>query len=477
MRRLSIIPLLLVILPITCCESQTLPKTLIITGNGNVPNYKTGYPPWIHEFQNDKVVEILNGITDVDVVSDLTVLQTDRLKQYDLIVSNSIFLTPDNNQLDALYQFVSNGKAYMTLHCGLISLLNWDRYEEFVGGIFIGGPSSVPATFKVVTDNIEFWGYQYAFRREPVHPVSIVTNDFVTKDELYHFQPSTGDFHVIARAENLPVMWWHPVGKGKVMSLTLGHDEEAKNNTGYQDLVKHGVQWLLGVPLIYGQPPKIVSTRNLLYSNYMKLHSSADDARPGTIHYRILENKNPEVATASVSEDGNVSLKLTGTTGNAQFSVEALNHEGLSSTQVFSLTVVQDGKGNLATYYGNAASASSYENNSPTFGAGNVLDNDSTTRWSSAPIESASVTVDLQKIYDVNKVVLEWEASYASAYDIQISLDGKKWNVLSAVRQSDGATDSIEIRPTKTRFVRVVGTSRANNKWGYSLYEVKVFQE
>lgn len=473
-KRVLILPALFMLIFVAPGKSQHLPKTLIITGNGNVPNYKTEYPPWIHEFQNEKVVEILRGITDVDVASDLSILDPARLKQYDLVIGNSIFLTPDEKQLDALFQFVASGKSYMTLHCGLISLLNWDKYEEFIGGIFIGGPSSVPASFKVTTDNIELWGYKYPFRNESVHPVAIVTHDFVTTDELYHFQPSTRDFHVIARAENLPVMWWHPVGKGKVMSLTLGHDEDAKNNPGYQELLKNGVQWLLGAPLIYGEPHRVVSTRNMVYHNFMKLKTSIDGT--GSIRFRVVENKDPDVATVSVSEGGNIKLALTGKPGPVEFTVSAQNNEGLSSRQVFHLTVVPDGSGNVAGYYGNTATASSYENGSPTFSATNILDNDTTTRWSSAPQESASMVIDLLKTYSIKKIVLLWEASYASAYSIQTSTDGNKWTVVKTEQHGDGATDTIDIAATRARFVKVVGTVRADKKWGYSLYEVQVFE-
>jgi hypothetical protein len=41
----------------------------------------------------------------------------------------------------------------------------------------------------------------------------------------------------------------------------------------------------------------------------------------------------------------------------------------------------------------------------------------------------------------------------------------------------DVATDSIEISPARVRFVKIVGTQRADRKWGYSLYEVKVFEK
>src|SRR5690606_4414442 len=106
--------------------------------------------------------DILKDIAVVDLTTDLNILATPAVDEYDLIISNSIFLTPTSAQLDGLYSFVANGKSYLTLHCGILSLLNWKKYEEFIGGIFIGGPSTVPAEFNVTTANIEFWGYQYS---------------------------------------------------------------------------------------------------------------------------------------------------------------------------------------------------------------------------------------------------------------------------------------------------------------------------
>ena len=75
-------------------DGQKLPRALIITGNGNVPSHKPEYPTWIHEFHNEKVIEILKNTATVDVATDLSVLQAERLREYDLIISNSLFAKP-----------------------------------------------------------------------------------------------------------------------------------------------------------------------------------------------------------------------------------------------------------------------------------------------------------------------------------------------------------------------------------------------
>ena len=457
--------------------AQKLPKALIITGNGNVPKYKEGFPPWIHEFHNEKVVDILKGTAVVDTTSDLNVLQADRLRQYDLIISNSLFLTPNEEQLNVLYDFVANGKAYFTIHCGILTLLNWDKYEEFIGGIFIGGPASVPTQFNVITNNTEFWGYEYSFRKQTEHPVSVAVDDFVIKDELYHFQPSTRDFHVIARAENLPVMWWHPVGKGKVMSLTLGHDEEAKNNAGYQGLLKHGVQWLTGMPLIHGKPPKVVSTRNAAYENFMTLSATTGMTQNKSVRFRLEHHSSPEVFTPQVTEEGKVKIKLTGKNGYGEFTVSASETNGFTSSKTFQVRVVKDGVENIAAYHGNTAISSSNENQSGVFNATNAIDADSSTRWSSAAADSAWLDIDLQKIYTLKKMVLKWEASYASHYQIKGSADGRNWSTVGSVSDGDGNSDTLTLNNARIRYLRIQCTKRARDKWGYSLYEVEVYQQ
>ena len=260
------------------------------------------------------------------------------------------------------------------------------------------------------------------------------------------------------------------------MSLTLGHDLEAKNNPGYQNLLKHGVQWLIGMPLIYGEQPKVVSNRELIYDRLMTLRATSNLNDPGDIRFSLKQNLTPEMFTVESSTEGNVKLKLKGKTGNGQFIVSAIGSSGLSSTRAFDISVVRDGTGNIALYHGNTATSSSSENQSGMFDAKNILDNDPSTRWSSAAADSAWVIIDLQKNYAVRKFVLEWESSFATAYDIKGSKDGKTWASLASVSDGDGQTDTLEFSPAQLRYIRINCTKRFNSKWGYSLYEVKIYE-
>lgn len=451
---------------------QDMPKALLLTGLGTEPKVMDGYPPWIHEFHTDMMSDILQGVVQIDVTSDLSDLNAEKLESYDMVISYSMFLTPSETQLDALYDFISNGKSLFTAHCGILSFLNWDKYQEVMGGIFVGGPSSEPENFRVRTGNMEFWGYGFPFRRPSEHPVSKTVDDFTIGDELYYFQPDNPDFHVIARAENHPVMWWHPVGKGKVMGLTLGHSKQAKRNEGYQQLLVNGVRWLLDFPLIETQRIKPLSTRNDSYPNFMDLREMVHSHDGKGMS---LNAKGDRLTSLTLQPGGTIDLRLNGGNGSGDIWVEATNAKGKSTKRKYEITVIQDGQGNIASYHGNVAKASSTEPQNRLFHPDHIIDGDHSTQWASTFEDPSWVEVDLKKSYPIGTIDILWGETYATSYQVDISINGKDWKTIKTVDKGDGGWDEIKSDGGMGRYVRVTGFQRSRNHFGYSMMELEVY--
>jgi hypothetical protein len=74
---------------------------------------------------------------------------------------------------------------------------------------------------------------------------------------------------------------------------------------------------------------------------------------------------------------------------------------------------------------GKTATASSVENTS--FPASAAVDGNTGTRWSSAFSDPQWLEVDLGATASVSQVVLQWEAAYATGFQIQTSADGSTW--------------------------------------------------
>jgi beta-glucanase (GH16 family) len=119
---------------------------------------------------------------------------------------------------------------------------------------------------------------------------------------------------------------------------------------------------------------------------------------------------------------------------------------------------------------GHPATASSTENAGTPASA--AVDGNTGTRWSSAFADPQWVQVDLGASHPISQVVLNWEAAFATAFQVQTSPDGSAWTTALSTSGSAGV-QTLPVTATG-RYVRILGTSRAT-QWGYSLWEFQVF--
>jgi len=128
---------------------------------------------------------------------------------------------------------------------------------------------------------------------------------------------------------------------------------------------------------------------------------------------------------------------------------------------------------------GRSATASREEGS---YTAANVFDGSSTTRWSSyqngAQNDSQWVAVELDDIYKVNRVVLNWEAAYGKRYQIQVSTNGTSWSTAFEITNNGSAgRKEHEFTPKDAKHVRMFGIERGLEYGGFSLYDFEVYGE
>jgi beta-glucosidase-like glycosyl hydrolase len=102
-----------------------------------------------------------------------------------------------------------------------------------------------------------------------------------------------------------------------------------------------------------------------------------------------------------------------------------------------------------------------------------AVDGNAGTRWSSVFSDPQWLQVDLGTTATVDRVVLTWEAAYATAYQIQVSGDATTWTTIYSTTTGKGGTEDLAVSGTG-RYVRMYGTARATG-YGYSLWEFQVY--
>ena len=106
--------------------------------------------------------------------------------------------------------------------------------------------------------------------------------------------------------------------------------------------------------------------------------------------------------------------------------------------------------------------------------ARNAVTGNGANRWASNWDDSEWLQVDLGAARQVGRVILDWEAAYGKAYDIEVSSDGTTWRTVYSTTTGQGGQDVDRFPATQARYVRMQGVQRGTG-WGYSLYQFQIY--
>nr|WP_052568762.1 discoidin domain-containing protein [Ktedonobacter racemifer] len=103
-------------------------------------------------------------------------------------------------------------------------------------------------------------------------------------------------------------------------------------------------------------------------------------------------------------------------------------------------TIQGTGCGTTNAALNKSATASSIQ--SSDLAASNAVDGNTGTRWGSASSDPQWLQVDLGSSQSICKVVLQWEAAYGKAYQIQVSNDASTWTNIYSTTTGAGGTET-----------------------------------
>ncbi len=105
----------------------------------------------------------------------------------------------------------------------------------------------------------------------------------------------------------------------------------------------------------------------------------------------------------------------------------------------------------------------------------NAVDANASTRYASVNVDDAYFYVDLGSIEKVGKIIIDWEAAYASEYQLLMSLNAIDWTLVASITNEDSQKDEIEFPEwLETKFIKFQGVHRALN-YGYSFYSLEAY--
>ncbi|MBM3955180.1 MAG: hypothetical protein FJ309_11290 [Planctomycetes bacterium] len=148
--------------------------------------------------------------------------------------------------LPAFLDWVRSGKAFIGVHAATDTLKRSDAYVEFIGGAFAGHPWNAGGEHGFVVD-------------EPGHRlVAMFPERFRWKDEIYQYDQRyvPENVRVLLSLDmaasnpkepwHVPVSWIREVGKGRLFSTNLGHNDSTWKDPTFQKHLVEGIAWALG---------------------------------------------------------------------------------------------------------------------------------------------------------------------------------------------------------------------------------------
>jgi hypothetical protein len=99
------------------------------------------------------------------------------------------------------------------------------------------------------------------------------------------------------------------------------------------------------------------------------------------------------------------------------------------------------------------------------------------TRWESAASDPQWIMVDLGTTMEIDRAILKWNTSYASAFSIEASTNATTWStVYSTTSGASYSVTDVTFDKTSARYVRMNGTRRGTQN-GYSLFAFMVLND
>lgn len=123
-----------------------------------------------------------------------------------------------------------------------------------------------------------------------------------------------------------------------------------------------------------------------------------------------------------------------------------------------------------------AAAAASSSEDAGGLGAALAIDGVDSTRWSSEHSAPQWLALDLGEQHHVSRVVVRWEAAFASEYRVEIAENANgPWTELFEDRAGNGGTDDVDdFEAHSGRYVRLYGVERST-VYGFSVFEMELY--
>jgi len=191
-----------------------------------------------------------SGLFTVDCTQDCAKDFTkENVSKYDIVMfytTGNLPIPEDVRRWFFAEWMIQKGHAFLGVHSAADTYHNDKNYWDMIGGTFNGHPWGSGSTVTVTV-------------HDPSHPASKPWGaEFVIKDEIYRFknwQPEkvrvlaslNMEKTALKAGYHVPILWVKNYGDGKVMHMSLGHNDAVWKHETYLASLLGGIKWMMNL--------------------------------------------------------------------------------------------------------------------------------------------------------------------------------------------------------------------------------------
>ena len=233
--------------------------SLIIFFNDNVFAQRKKQPLRVllvtggHDFDREMFFKLLNSmpgivVTEATHPDALPMFRPENRASYDVVLFYDMPQVISEQEKKDFIDCFKAGKGMVVLHHAYCAYSEWDEYKRIIGGRFNRKPW---------TDNngvarpASSYKHDVLLRAKIVdkkHPVTKGIRDFDIIDETYANGSVNPEVHVLLATDepsSTPsIAWTNKYGASKVVTILLGHDNQAWSNPNFVKLLTQAIMWI-----------------------------------------------------------------------------------------------------------------------------------------------------------------------------------------------------------------------------------------
>ena len=230
---------ILVFFSTSCAKKADSVRVLLITGG--------------HDFDKEPFyafMKSLQGITvsEVKHPDALAMFRPENRASYDVVLLYDMPDTISDREKKDFTDCLKAGKGLIVWHHAYCSYQNWPEYQDIAGGRY---HQNAWTDDKGVLHSASTYKHDVPLRvkvADTKHPVTKDIRDFDIVDETYGNGTVNPDVHILLTTDDssaTPVVaWTNRYGKSKVVTILLGHDNQAWTNPEFVKLLTQAILWV-----------------------------------------------------------------------------------------------------------------------------------------------------------------------------------------------------------------------------------------